>query len=49
MKKKVLFCIYYPTFIEFQNAIYKFCSGVEKYHEEIKYLFSQKFEIIKAV
>lgn len=31
MKKKVLSCIYYPTFAEFQNAIYEFCSGIEKY------------------
>lgn len=49
MKKKILSCTYYPTFSEFQNAIHDFCSGIEIYHEEIKTLFSQKFEIIKAV
>lgn len=49
MKKKMLSCIYYPTFSEFQTAIYDFCGTIEKYQKEITSLLSQKFEIIKAV
>ena len=46
LKKKVRKNIYYKTFKEFENAIFKFFRNFKKYKVELKKLLTLKFEII---
>jgi transposase len=47
MKKKIMKNTYYPTFLDFWQAILNFCGNLNIFYQEIKSIFSQKFQIIK--
>ena len=48
MKKKIMKNTYYPTFSLYWEAILSFCKDLPSYKDEIKTIFSQKFQILKA-
>ncbi len=49
MKKKIMKNTYYPTFSLYWEAIISFCGNLSFYKEELENIFSQNFQILKAV
>lgn len=47
-KRKAVYNVYYPTFLEFKLATHDFFRGIGKYHVEMKTLMADNFRVIKT-